>query len=239
MGTVGSPDHRQATRTPIGFAHRGARAECQDNTLASFRRALELGAHGLESDVWLTADGVAVLDHDGVVRRGVRRAPIRALRRADLPGHIPSLTELYRECGCDFDLSLDVKDPAAAPAVVDAAGDVGALERTWLCGRGPVLEGWRGLSERVRLVESTRLDRIPGGVATRARQLDRAKVDAVNLRWPDWTATRVADVHRAGLLAFAWDTQRVATIATVLALGVDAVYSDHVERLVEVLAPLR
>ena len=54
-------------RPPIGFAHRGARAHAPENTLEAFRLALRLGATGLESDVWLTADGVAVLDHDGAV----------------------------------------------------------------------------------------------------------------------------------------------------------------------------
>ena len=53
-------------RAPIGFAHRGARAHAPENTLAAFSLALEMGATALESDVWLTADGVAVLDHDGV-----------------------------------------------------------------------------------------------------------------------------------------------------------------------------
>ena len=64
-------------RPPIGFAHRGARAHAPDNTSESFELALRLGASGLESDVWLTADGVPVLDHDGVVRVGHRRRPER------------------------------------------------------------------------------------------------------------------------------------------------------------------
>ena len=63
-------------RPPIGFAHRGARANAPENTLEAFRLAVRLGATGLESDVWRTADGVAVLDHDGVVRAGLRRVPI-------------------------------------------------------------------------------------------------------------------------------------------------------------------
>ena len=50
------------------FGHRGARAHAPENTLESFALALRLGATGLESDVWLTADGVPVLDHDGVVQ---------------------------------------------------------------------------------------------------------------------------------------------------------------------------
>ena len=52
---------------PIGFAHRGARAHAPENTIEAFTLALRLGATGLESDVWSTADGEAVLDHDGVI----------------------------------------------------------------------------------------------------------------------------------------------------------------------------
>src|SRR5437667_31812 len=80
--------------------------------IEAFRLALRLGATGIESDVWLTADGVAVLDHDGVVRSGVRRRRIATVARAALPAHIPTLEELYASCGAAFELSLDVLDPA-------------------------------------------------------------------------------------------------------------------------------
>src|SRR2546425_4885176 len=84
---------------PIAFAHRGARAHAPENTLEAFQLALRLGATGLESDVWLTADGIAVLDHDGVIGRGMRRQLIRALPRQQLPTHIPTLDDLYATCG--------------------------------------------------------------------------------------------------------------------------------------------
>ena len=96
---------------PIGFAHRGARAHAPENTLEAFALALEMGAGGLESDVWLSADGVAVLDHDG----DVRGVPIPSLARSELPAEIPSLEDLYRECGTRFELSLDLKHDDAAP----------------------------------------------------------------------------------------------------------------------------
>ncbi|HKY78076.1 MAG TPA: glycerophosphodiester phosphodiesterase family protein, partial [Acidimicrobiia bacterium] len=38
---------------PIGFAHRGARAQAPENTLEAFALALRLGATGLESDAWV------------------------------------------------------------------------------------------------------------------------------------------------------------------------------------------
>jgi glycerophosphoryl diester phosphodiesterase len=54
----------------ICFAHRGASDRAPENTLEAFTMAIERGANGLETDVWATADGVPVLDHDGVVIRG-------------------------------------------------------------------------------------------------------------------------------------------------------------------------
>ena len=47
---------------PIAFAHRGAKAYAPENTLEAFALGLKLGANGLESDVWRTCDGAAVLD---------------------------------------------------------------------------------------------------------------------------------------------------------------------------------
>ena len=91
---------------PIAFAHRGGMAHAPENTLEAFTLALRLGANGLETDVWTTADGHAVLDHDGVVRRLARNRPISTLRLEELPAHIPTLQSLFETCGTDFDLSI-------------------------------------------------------------------------------------------------------------------------------------
>src|SRR5512135_1359533 len=89
---------------PVGFAHRGARAHAPENTLEAFALALRLGATGLESDVWLTADGRAVLDHGGFAGGRLRPRPIAQVARDDLPAHIPALAELFETCGTDFEL---------------------------------------------------------------------------------------------------------------------------------------
>ncbi len=46
------------------LAHRGASAYAPENTLASFYKALELGANGIETDLQKTKDGVIFLFHD-------------------------------------------------------------------------------------------------------------------------------------------------------------------------------
>jgi len=57
------------------YGHRGAPAECPENTLVGFARALERGADALETDVHLTVDGQVVVSHDPTARRccGVAR----------------------------------------------------------------------------------------------------------------------------------------------------------------------
>src|SRR5712664_825470 len=52
------------------YAHRGASRELRENTMPAFRRALELGADALETDVHATADGVLVASQDRRVQLG-------------------------------------------------------------------------------------------------------------------------------------------------------------------------
>jgi glycerophosphoryl diester phosphodiesterase len=220
---------------PYAFAHRGARAHAPENTLEGFRLALRLGATGLESDVWLTADGEAVLDHDGIVGR-VRRRPVGTVDRAQLPAHIPTLEDLYAECGTEVQVSLDVKDPAAFDRVVAVARAAGgpALERLWLCHhRWEQVVEWRGRCADVRLVDSTRLGRMKEGAERRAATLADRGIDAVNMHHLDWTGGLTTLFHRFGVLAFGWDAQLPRILAELVDAGIDGLYSDHVDRMVD------
>lgn len=230
------PRYGSLRRPPIAFGHRGARAHAPENTIDGFRLALRLGASGLESDVWLTADKVAILDHDGLVRSGLRRRPIASLRRAQLPGHIPTLEELLEACGDDYELSLDLKDAEAGAVVIDIvkATAPALLPRLWLCH-----PSWRAIAElrplddAVKLVDSTRLERIKGGPERRAADLRAAGVDAINLHHSDWTAGLVALFHRFDRFTLAWDLQYEHLLQAALRLGIDGVFSDHVDRMVD------
>lgn len=220
---------------PLAFGHRGARAYQQENTLPSFELALKLGANGLESDVWLTSDKVAVLDHDGVVRRRFGRSrPIAELRSDQLPAHIPTLAELFGRCGADYDLSLDLKDPASGRRVVDTVAEVApeSLGRVWLCA-----PQWEQLVELrgkgVKLIESTTLQRIKEGPERRAATLASAGIDGLNMHHSHWTGGLVALLHRFGRVAFGWDMQEPHVLQDGLRKGLDGIYSDYVDRMVD------
>ena len=56
-------------RRPLNIAHAGGNLEFPDNTLFAYHKALEVGAHMLEMDIWQTADGELVVIHDETVDR--------------------------------------------------------------------------------------------------------------------------------------------------------------------------
>jgi glycerophosphoryl diester phosphodiesterase len=220
-------------RPPIGFAHRGARAHAKENTIEAFALALRLGATGLESDVWLTADGHAVLDHDGVLG-SLRKRRIASVNRADLPEHIPTLAELFETCGTDFELSLDVKDPEAGARVADVVRSIGhrQAERVWLCHDDlDMLTSWRNKAPGLRLVDSTHLRHAKQGPERLAATLQARQIDAVNLHYSEWSGGLVTLFHRFGVLAFGWDAQHDRVLYELLDSGIDAVYSDHSDRM--------
>jgi glycerophosphoryl diester phosphodiesterase len=116
------------------YAHRGASAEAPENTLAAFRRALAVGADGIELDVHLSADGVPVVIHDETLERTTDGAgPVSAQSLAGLASldaggwfapefsgeGVPTLAEVLRLLAGRLRLNLEVKDARAGWAVLD------------------------------------------------------------------------------------------------------------------------
>jgi glycerophosphoryl diester phosphodiesterase len=224
---------------PVTFAHRGARAEEPENTLRAFRRGLELGASGLESDARLSADGEVVLVHDAVARdRRRRRRRVDRSTAAELAElAVPRLADLYAELGTDYELSLDLYDVAAGEPVLAVAEAAGATDRLWLCsGRLGTLAHLRSLGTAAHLVHSTKRSVLEPSAERHADRLAQDGIEVCNMRHTDWTAGLVGLFHRFGVKAFAWDVQEVRHLRAMLEIGVDALYSDHVDRMVATVA---
>lgn len=224
-------------QSPLLFAHRGARAHERENTLAAFQLAVRLGASGLESDVWATRDRVAVLSHDSWVGSRLRRRTIAEVDRSDLPTHVPTLDDLFDLAdSASLAVSLDVKDEAAWPPVCEAVLSVpGRAGRTYLCCENfRVLERVANDHKGLLLVDSSRLSTMRDGPERRIARLTELGVTALNMHHSDWNGGLVTLAHRFGRLAFAWDAQFEHTLVDLLRMGIDGVYSDWVDRMVDV-----
>ncbi len=133
---------------PLVFGHRGARQAAPENTLAAFRRALEMGADGIELDVMLSADGVPVVIHDFTLERTtngygrVEEQTLDQLRELDAGGHfapefrgepIPTLAEVLDALGGALRINIELKSTSR--------GDNGLETRVVELVRGRSLEG--------------------------------------------------------------------------------------------------
>ena len=194
-------------------------ADAPENSLEAFQKALARGANGLETDVWLNADGVPVLHH-GPPEKEVTE-PL-------------SLAGLFAACGTSFDLSLDMKGPGTPAATVAVARAAGFdLRRLWLCGGSVRCAEWRALDPDVRLVTNMRWRDALFHADPTLALIRSVHIDAVNLRHGRWTKGLVEKTHAAGLLAFGWDVQTRFGIGRAKRLGLDGVYSDHPGLLVD------
>jgi glycerophosphoryl diester phosphodiesterase len=230
------PTRLPARRVPtIGFAHRGARAHVHENTLDAFLLARRLGVTGLETDAWVTRDGVIVLDHDGEFGH-IRKRRIKDCERSELPEYVPTLADLYSTCGTDYELSIDVKDPNAAEGIVAVAKSFGATPRLWLCHPDwRLVASWRPLDRDCRLVDSTRWRAIKEGGERRLATLAAAGIDALNMHVTDWSGGIVALVHRFELFAFGWDAQHERQLVELVDMGIDGIFSDYSDRMMDVI----
>ena len=145
--------------------------------------------------------------------------------------------DLYETLGSDYELSLDVYDPAVPVPTLEVAVAANAASRLWVCsGSIETLVELGELHTDAHLVHSIRRRAITGSVERHAARLAELGIAVCNMHHTDWTAGLVELYHRFDVRAFAWDVQEVRHLRAVLGMGIDAVYSDYVDRMVATVA---
>jgi glycerophosphoryl diester phosphodiesterase len=210
------------------YAHRGASRELPENTLPAFRRALELGADALETDVHATADGVLVASHDpdGARVFGVARQIAQCSFEEVRAWGVPSLVEVVRQfpgVPVNVDLKVDVPDLA-----VETLRRLGAEQQVTLASfRSSTLRRVRALGYRgdtgLGRSEVARLLSLP--VAAQRGPLrppGRYVQLPVSLAHP----RVVARCHALGLRVDYWTVNDPAEARRLVQLGADGIMTD-------------
>lgn len=216
------------------FAQGGAAAHAPDHSLEAFRLGLRLGATGLAASVWSTADGRPVVHADPAVGPRLRRRQIDSLTVAELPDTVLGLEELLEVCVEPTQVLLDLSHPALVDPVLSAAERSGVAQRLWVA-----LGDLEALAERAgrwgpaRAVHRTRAADLGAGQERHAARLREAQVAAVLLDQSDWTAGSVALYHRFGRACVGWGATHPRMVRSLLDMGIDAVASDTVDRMVD------
>lgn len=237
---------------PIAMAHRGFSPVGGENSIAAFQRAVDLGYRYVETDVRVTADGVALAFHDASLDRVtdarglVSRLPWSVVRLARIGGTEP-IALLADVLGTwpDVFVNIDVKSDAGVQPTVDVIARTRSADRICVgafsdrrvtrlrTALGPDVCTSVGPAAAARLRVTSRpgLLRLRGGVRDRsvaqlpARIGSRVLIDA-----------RLIDAaHAVGLPVHAWTVNDRAEMVRLLDLGVDGIITDRSEVLRDVL----
>jgi glycerophosphoryl diester phosphodiesterase len=237
------------------IAHRGASGHAPENTMAAFRRAVELGARFVETDLQITRDARIVAIHDFTLDRTtsgkgqVHLLTLEQIRALDAGAwfgdhgagafsgeRVPTLKEIL-DFAKEHDVIfyLEIKSGPAwgiEHAVVAALRDQNASARVVILSFDPAtLDSVRRLDSTMMtgfLCEHASSDLVERTVRAGARQLV-ARGDLI-------TSDIVEKAHHAGLQVVAWTINEADQMRRLIAAGVDGIITDYPDRLLGVLS---
>lgn len=226
-------------------AHRGNRVANPENTVESFRDAVELGADALEFDVRVTRDGIPVIMHDPVLDRTTNghgrlasysfdevrsldagaRSPHRKAARYLIPS-LEEVLDLFRETP----IVIEVKEAGAVEGtdrlvrkfgadgrVVLGSSEPGVMSRAMRTG----LRVCASMGQALRLMPTALLGRTPA----------RLPYDVLSLTTsfhglPIPVLAMTAAAHRAGVPTQVWTVNDPALAVRFWVAGVAAILTD-------------
>lgn len=235
-------------RMPMVVAHRGARREAPENTIPAFRRALELGAGGVEFDVLLTSDKVPIVTHNDDLSvlthyRGYAHAtPFATVRSLDVGSSfsastsgvtMPTLAEALEAMERhDVTTIVEIKgQPGMAASAAELVGGIVGDFRM----RGPLVvssASIRVLHELARrhpkLARALIIRRRAFGFAGAAIVAPIEKLSAIHASLTALTPALVARTRRRSGQVHAWTANTADEIDHCVALEVDGIITDDV-----------
>ncbi len=222
-------------------AHRGVHEGIPENTLAAYRKAIDLGADFVEVDLRETADGRIVSIHNHTVDAyaaadvgPVNSFTLEELKAMDIGSRvgpewanerIPAFEEILELCKGKIGIYLDLKQ-GDVEKIVGLVRRYG-MERDVLWYAGvPQLRQVRDACPECILMPD------PGAESNLARLLDLFSPKAVASTWSH-ASRSFADACRAANALLLVDDDGPETWNDLLNWGVAGIQTDHVEALIE------
>lgn len=225
------------------IAHRGAMGHAPENTIASIRKALELGAPCIEIDVYCVNGNLLVIHDERLERTTNGKGKLGEhdfgyLRSLDAGQgeRIPTLAEVCGEIDGKACLNIELKGS-------NVAADVVYFIQTML---HPEISSWRreqllissfdhrALQQVRRLDPSLNIAALGYSIpADHARFAEDLGAIAVNPSLELVDQVYVDDAHARGLKVYVYTVNEPEDIQAMVKLGVDGVFTNYPERVLE------
>ena len=227
----------------INYAHRGASEYFPENTMLSFKKGLEMGANGIETDVQLTKDGIVVLFHDDTLNRVTGQSGCisdytyqELLEFNVIKGELKEKITTFEEFLADFakeniTFAIELKTTGAAKQTADIIYKYGAQDKVIITSfQFDALMGMKkcapdlrrgylhyGLDEKTRaqIVELELYEICPNGELISAEEVE--------------------EYHQKGYGVRAWGMANVDIMKDTIEKGVDGMTVNFPDKLTEYL----
>lgn len=234
---------------PIVFGHRGACAHAPENTIASFRLAVEQGADFIELDAKLSKDHQVMVIHDPTVDRTtngkgkVNELSLAELQKLDAGSHfgskfagekIPLLDEVFKAVGKEVFVNVELTNYSSnnddlIPLVADIVKVNQMEERILFSSFLP-----KNLAKIHELVPKapTAILCLSGlsGLFSRSFLMTRVSPKVIHPYLSDTTAGLVEREHKRGRRVHVWTVNEESDMRNLLKIGVDGIFTDDPQK---------
>lgn len=237
---------------PLIIAHRGSSGEYPENTLASYRAAVEIGADFFELDARLSRDGVPVIMHDAKVDRttngagAVAEMTVEELKWLDAGSWkgarfasepVPTVEEAFAtfpNAGIVVELKSKPDDPPGLEeAVLEIVQRYRAAERVIYCSFNPA-----ALARLLALGATSRMAPIlHRGTPRKDKRAFAAlsRVEALHPEQSQCTPRAIRWALRHGWLVNPWTVDDVETMRTLLDRGASGISTNRPDLLMSLI----
>ena len=224
----------------LNIGHRGAKGHIAENTIASIRKAIELGADGIEIDVFLCKSGEIVLFHDKTLEKltngdgnieDKNLEELRKLKVLNSSYSIPTLEEVLKSIDKDVFLNIELKGRNTAQGSLDLIrkyiwkNKIELNNILFSSFNWEELKDLRSLSDKVQLALITEED--PLLAIDYALKL---KAVAINPNYKDLNEQNISMINEKGLKIYTWTVNSKIEIDKLKTLNVNGIITDFPDR---------
>ncbi|MCW4053584.1 MAG: glycerophosphodiester phosphodiesterase family protein [Candidatus Bathyarchaeota archaeon] len=219
----------------LRIGHRGARAYEPENTLRSFKKAIELGVDAVEFDVRKTKDDQLVVIHDPDVKRTtdgtglVSELTLKEIKgfSAEKGEKIPTLKEALDFLDKKVKIVIELKEVGVEEKVLEAVREKQLQENIVIVSF--IEDALRKVRELDQKVET-------GLIYIKHRNPVKAALEfKASYLLPLYRFTHTANVkraHNSGLKVVVWTVNKPEEVAEYTKKGVDGIASDKPDILI-------
>ena len=230
-----------AQNSILNIGHRGAKGHVAENTIASIKKAIELGADGIEIDVFRCLTGEIVLFHDKTLDNlsngtgYIEEKSLSELKELNILGSkhsIPTLEEVIKSIDKEVFLNIELKGPDTSKGSLEMVNKYVKSGKIKLSNILFSSFNWNELVKLRNLDSDVKIALITGEDPLEAISPALSlKAIAINPNYKKLNKDNVQKIFSSGLKIYTWTVNNKLDIIKVKSLKVNGIITDFPERI--------